>query len=379
MTNWQLLFETNLTTGQDWVISSTTTALEFRIEQTLVPSLGLFAIAQILDPATEEYIDIKNVPAKAGNTRLVLNPLQYTTRQIGVKYRYAEWPGEPEAWHIAVYYNADVTESANPVSIVVDVLPRIVGAEPLGAANQAKLDAIAAAQAMIAALPLEGGNFDPLGSAATAQANAIAHADALVDSLTAADVDAIPTSEKGQASGVATLGTDGKVPALQLPTSNNSGLTQQQVTDLIDTFLDPHQFKWSQQMRVVSGNQLQTGNYANSDYQTTWYQSPAANGDELELGFSLPAGTYTLTIRGLKRSDASIQQVTFKNPDNNQASTLGTMDWYASALTYNQEFQFSFSSTKPGIKLFGFKVTGRNAASTSWRAELTSVKVVKVS
>lgn len=48
--------------------------------------------------------------------------------------------------------------------------------------------------------------------------------------LAAADVGAIPTTTKGAANGVATLGADGKVPAGQLPAPTGGGVTLAQVT-----------------------------------------------------------------------------------------------------------------------------------------------------
>lgn len=62
-------------------------------------------------------------------------------------------------------------------------------------------------------------NYDPAGSAAGVQANLTAHVNDKNNphQVTAAQVGAIPTTEKGAAGGVATLGSDGKLTAAQKP------------------------------------------------------------------------------------------------------------------------------------------------------------------
>jgi hypothetical protein len=86
--------------------------------------------------------------------------------------------------------------------------------------SQHTSDQIAAAVATVGS-----GSYDPAGAAATAQANAQAYADAKTVNtksghaitLTAADVGAVDSSQKGAANGVATLDATTKVPAAQIP------------------------------------------------------------------------------------------------------------------------------------------------------------------
>ncbi|GIU69059.1 MAG: hypothetical protein KatS3mg002_0295 [Candidatus Woesearchaeota archaeon] len=70
-----------------------------------------------------------------------------------------------------------------------------------------------------------------LTNARTPLAHAASHRFDGTDALTAADVQAIPLSEKGIANGVATLDTNGKVPTSQLPDSVLSGLEFQGTWD----------------------------------------------------------------------------------------------------------------------------------------------------
>ena len=64
-------------------------------------------------------------------------------------------------------------------------------------------------------------NYDPVGSAQAVQGNLDSHTGNKSNphGVTAAQVGAIPTSQKGAAGGVATLGSDGKVPSEQAPTA----------------------------------------------------------------------------------------------------------------------------------------------------------------
>jgi hypothetical protein len=67
----------------------------------------------------------------------------------------------------------------------------------------------------------------PLGVAAAGVAVAASHEDHVHAMPTAADVGAIPATDKGAANGVATLGNDGKVPAGQLPSSITGAMAYQ--------------------------------------------------------------------------------------------------------------------------------------------------------
>lgn len=87
--------------------------------------------------------------------------------------------------------------------------------------------------------------------------------------VTAAQVGAIPTTEKGVANGVATLGSDGKVPSTQLPEMNydpagSAAGVQANLTAHINNRNNPHQVTASQigavpTARTVNGKPL-TGN-----------------------------------------------------------------------------------------------------------------------
>ncbi|HEY9653647.1 MAG TPA: hypothetical protein V6C95_23500 [Coleofasciculaceae cyanobacterium] len=375
MTNWQLLFETDLVEGQDWVISTQSTALEFRLEQTLVPSLGLFAIAQIIDPVTEEYIDIKNVPAKGGNTRLVLNPLQYTTRQIGVKFRYAEWPGEPQLWHVAIYHNIDVTESANPVSIVVDVLPRIVGAEPFGAANQAKLDAIAAAQALIDAIPQPELNFEPLGAANQAKLDAIAAAQALINALTASSVGADPAGSAATAQANAIAAAQTLINALTASSvgadpAGSAATAQAAAIAYANSVLPIQFFSFWYQGKVLGGSAISPHVDSSWNFGRGWFQPNGAIGNEIQFQFIVASGTYYLYLEGAKTSDSGIQTLFIDNVN------FGTIDWYASNPTFNFQWVEDISLSA-GLHTFRFRVTSKNAASTGYNIRISHLLLRK--
>jgi hypothetical protein len=372
MTNWQPLLEIDLVEGQDWVISSITTALEFRLEQTNIPTRGLFAIAQVLDPITQEFLDARNIPAKDGSIRLVLNPLQYKVRQIGLKYRYAEWPGDPQPWHVTLYHNVDVTESANPVSLVVDVVPRLVGAEPLGAAEQAKAEAIAEAERLISLIPQSGGNFDPAGAADQAKAEAIAEAERLISLIPQPELNFDPAGAAEQAKVEAIAEAERLISLIPQPELNfdPAGSANQAKLDAIAEakLILPNRFyrPWDSG-RVLSGSKLILDTDTVWAFGSSWFQSPGELGDCIEFEAVIRESYGLFTVEGAQAADCG-QQTIFVDYEPWQV-----IDWYAgstvSGIRWGEDMALS-----AGLHNFRFKITGKNEASSGFNAKIFRIQ-----
>lgn len=120
---------------------------------------------------------------------------------------------------------ADATEMTDAVSMammenVLTQLPYIPNAQKGTANGVASLDATG----KVPAAQLPPMNYDPAGSSAEVQSNLDAHSGNTSNphSVTAAQVGAVPTAEKGVAGGVATLDGNGKIVAAQMPDTGGS-------------------------------------------------------------------------------------------------------------------------------------------------------------
>lgn len=147
---------------------------------------------------------------------------------------------------------------------------------------------------------------------------------------------------------------------------------------LLNSTLENSPLKFWRQGQIKAGNAFALSNQASHVYQSGFYQNSPANGDDVELSFTLPAGSYLLRLMGVRLTSGGIQTVTLSNPDT-QGSPLviGTIDWYLATSTYASTFDTDvFTVTKPTRKLFRFVVTGKNASSSGHRIELVFVQAI---
>jgi hypothetical protein len=86
----------------DWAFSSLTEGLEFRIEQSGIPSLGQFSIAQVEPGNPPNFLSTDRIAARTEpmTLRLSSSALQ---RKIAIRWLYAEWTDEPGNWGISIY------------------------------------------------------------------------------------------------------------------------------------------------------------------------------------------------------------------------------------------------------------------------------------
>lgn len=252
--------------------------------------------------------------------------------------------------NITVEYELGQTSPAGqPTPNTIELL----GAEPVGAANEAKLAAITSAKL---------------------------YTDLAIADVTPQSLGVIESSEKGQPSGIATLGTDGKVVPGQLPAPSSgggTGLTQQQVIDLIDSYLDPSQTKFWSQATVINGNSLAPSMNSANEFYSVFRQNPGSFTDEIELRFYLPKGNYFLILIANKTSSSGRQQVIFQNPDSGSPSIIGENDLFDVNNQYNIWHYMTFSSLTPGGKIFRFKIVGKNNNSSGYFAEVSRVRVFR--
>lgn len=96
----------------------------------------------------------------------------------------------------------------------------------------------------------------------------------------------------------------------------------------------------------------------------------SADGDTVDFSFAIKAGTYTLTILGLKDSDAG---KTDGYIDGATSTSWTGDDWYAASATANSTFTHSVTFTVGGRHTVRLKVNGKNAASSDYRTFLTAI------
>lgn len=123
------------------------------------------------------------------------------------------------------------------------------------------------------------------------------------------------------------------------------------------------------------------GNAYNGAAQKTWTRSVsgnnefarfavltnAANNDTVDYKFPLKAGTYTLEVVHLRRTDGAIATLYL---DGNQ---VGSIDTYNSSTTNVNRFTANVSVSTTGTHTFKAVVTGRNASSTGFAFPVSAV------
>lgn len=239
-------------------------------------------------------------------------------------------------------------------------------------------------------------------------------------------IGAIPLTEKAAPNGVATLGSDRKVPADQLPLMPTleeleaeaveaearaklyvdqkiSQILQPPLPTLADLGGEPEgaearaKLYIDQQIAslVARLNQLEadypvnhshfwgTGSATNGTSVKTWskfvtsgndfcrYASVAspANGDTVEFKFPLKAGNYNLELIYLRRTDSGIVNLYL------DGSQIGTIDAYSSTNSNVNRLILNFSVTTTGIHSFKLVVAGKNASSSGFSFAATAVLI----
>jgi hypothetical protein len=101
-------------------------------------------------------------------------------------------------------------------------------------------------------------------------------------------------------------------------------------------------------------------------YNLYHYTSTPGNGDWLEVGFELNAGSYTCRILGLSSTDTGKIDWTLDGT----SQTTG-QDWYSAAGTYNVSKSFTLTAVYSGYHVLKGTVNGKNASSSSYRWYIT--------
>ena len=119
----------------------------------------------------------------------------------------------------------------------------------------------------------------------------------------------------------------------------------------------------------------------NSYQRFAFFRGPtaanAANADTIDLSFVVAAGTYTLTIIGVKDDDCGI---TDGYIDGSGSTEWTGDDWYnALAISYNATFNHTVTFTTGGRHTLQLKVNGKNAASSDYAVRLSAVYLTPVS
>lgn len=383
MTTWQLLLETQLTEGQAWQLTPLTSAIEFKLDQTNVPQLGVLVITQATQSAdgTLEFLEIKQFPARAESSRFVLNPGDRPIRMIGLRWRYAEWDGQPEAWTVRLYANTDLEAGVRPVTAVVEVLAQLIGGEPAGAETRARTYV----DERLATFEPEG-DFDPAGSATRAKTEAIAVAEQMIAALTAIDVEADSAGSATRAKTEAIAAAEQMIAALtatdvEADPAGSALLAQQSaIANSLQAIeaITPNRFSQFWPFGFVkTGAALRITIGTNRNFFTSAFQDPALLNDEIWFEFPLRKGAYNLIVTGLVSSNSGIQAVFL---DDRQ---LGTIDWYsadspASAVPNTSRSINNFSVPDTKLQRLRFKTTGQRVANSGYFCHLQYLRVVPV-
>lgn len=199
-------------------------------------------------------------------------------------------------------------------------------------------------------------------------------------STTAAQVGAIPTTEKGAASGVATLGSDsiltaaqrptpaqiGAIPAIEKGATNGVatlGADQKVPNAQLPSF--PTSFAhFHEESIFVAGGAVATAS-STSQYYNLYTFQPGALNDEFQFQQFLAAGNYTLYLLGLKFSAYGIATVRVNG------TSIGTIDLYNASFLFNVVMSIPFSVSFTGNHLFNFKIESKNASSSGYTFPVT--------
>jgi hypothetical protein len=133
------------------------------------------------------------------------------------------------------------------------------------------------------------------------------------------------------------------------------------------------------EITVVAGTWDQISIANQSDYDPSIISNPgysraasATNNDEIHFGsLSLNAGTYKINLAYVKMPAGGIIEIL------HGTTSIGTVDSYAAALTYNQVVSFTYSPTTLSTGNFRIKATGKNASATDYRVSLSRLEIIR--
>ncbi|HLA37013.1 MAG TPA: hypothetical protein VJZ02_00935, partial [Candidatus Brocadiales bacterium] len=102
----------------------------------------------------------------------------------------------------------------------------------------------------------------------------------------------------------------------------------------------------------------------------SFYNSTAANLDQLDYKIYLAPGTYSLSLLGLKSSNRGIIDILL------DSISVGTMDTYAASTVQNNVASLAgITVSTGGLKTLSVKVNGKNASSTGYYMDISSISL----
>jgi hypothetical protein len=117
--------------------------------------------------------------------------------------------------------------------------------------------------------------------------------------------------------------------------------------------------------KVIAGNQILGQQQNNQWYNVHFYQTGPAVGNKWSYSVLLGAGNYHLSMLYHKWASGGIMAL------KHGATTIGSVDFYNAAFQYNQISSWNITIATSGIIEFTGEITGKNASSASYRADIT--------
>jgi hypothetical protein len=128
------------------------------------------------------------------------------------------------------------------------------------------------------------------------------------------------------------------------------------VTESLPTTVD---WLWGTNTRVNGGPIAQVDS-PSFEGGSGWYHNPPAINDESYKDVSLKAGSYQLRLTGAKDTGYGITHVLLNG------TQVGTIDWYSTALQFNQKPVISFNIPSDGKHRLSFRMASKNPAGTNY-------------
>ena len=107
-------------------------------------------------------------------------------------------------------------------------------------------------------------------------------------------------------------------------------------------------------------------------YYSIFQNAAGVQNDELTYKLCLDAGTYTLTVLGMKDVDMGIATYSI------DGSSVGTIDWYNGSAQYNRiQSVTGISVTSPGLKTLSVKSSTKNGSATKYVINMTTISLYR--
>jgi hypothetical protein len=135
-----------------------------------------------------------------------------------------------------------------------------------------------------------------------------------------------------------------------------------------------HAFEWIGMFKKVAGGwtSMSFQNVAGRAFAAGWYQDTAADADAAEIVVLLDAGTYDVTVGGMKGNNLGI--IDWKL---NGSNFITGQDWYAASLTESVSQTGTMTVSTAGLQTIRMVVNGKNGSSSDYYWLLTSISFVK--